>query len=253
MCRRRSAISRRAGSPGPSSTSGFPTCTRSGSRAGTSPTSAGIHPGDGPALRQRAGRPGDGSARRLDGPGGLSREANRLGPACRHLGAARAVLTPSRTGGDDMVEDTWNPWKMTAVGMMLVVATAVITGLVVAGWGPTDDTVASSSSAPARRAAPARAAHALPGRRRRVQPVREGAGGGQGHRGGEGRRGGGRRGRGGGRGRRRHRRRRQGGWQTVVSSAPTAGTLYGLNETKKNDARYVEAYRACMKGRGFSS
>jgi hypothetical protein len=33
----------------------------------------------------------------------------------------------------------------------------------------------------------------------------------------------------------------------------TAGTLYGLNESKKNDARYVEAYRACMKGRGFSS
>jgi hypothetical protein len=35
--------------------------------------------------------------------------------------------------------------------------------------------------------------------------------------------------------------------------AGTAGTLFGLDDTKKNDARYVEAYRACMKGRGFSS
>jgi len=30
-----------------------------------------------------------------------------------------------------------------------------------------------------------------------------------------------------------------------------AGTLYGLNENKANDARYVEAYRACMKNRGY--
>jgi hypothetical protein len=31
-----------------------------------------------------------------------------------------------------------------------------------------------------------------------------------------------------------------------------AGTLYGLNATKSNDARYVEAYRACMRNRGFT-
>jgi hypothetical protein len=37
----------------------------------------------------------------------------------------------------------------------------------------------------------------------------------------------------------------------IVSSA--AGTLYGIDGRKRNDARYVEAYRACMKGRGFSS
>lgn len=30
----------------------------------------------------------------------------------------------------------------------------------------------------------------------------------------------------------------------------TAGTLYGLNEAKKDDVRYVEAYRACMQRRG---
>lgn len=33
----------------------------------------------------------------------------------------------------------------------------------------------------------------------------------------------------------------------------TAGTLYGLNETSKGDARSVEAYRACMKERGYAS
>ncbi len=32
----------------------------------------------------------------------------------------------------------------------------------------------------------------------------------------------------------------------------TAGTLYGLNEAKKDDVRYVEAYRACMQRRGYT-
>ena len=33
----------------------------------------------------------------------------------------------------------------------------------------------------------------------------------------------------------------------------TAGTLYGLNETNKQDARAVEAYRSCMREHGYSS
>ncbi len=32
----------------------------------------------------------------------------------------------------------------------------------------------------------------------------------------------------------------------------TAGTLYGINEGNKNDERYREAYRACMRGRGYT-
>ncbi len=32
----------------------------------------------------------------------------------------------------------------------------------------------------------------------------------------------------------------------------TAGTLYGLNEANKNDVRYQEAYRQCMRGRGYT-
>jgi len=135
-----------------------------------------------------------------------------------------------------MVEDTWTPWKMTAVGMMLVVAVAVVTGLVVAGWGPRPDPAASSASVAGERVAalgsaiPAQAdvdacnqfAKAQAGDKA-IEVVKDGgAGPGKGV--------------------------ANGG---IV--APTAGTLYGLNESKKNDARYVEAYRACMKGRGFSS
>src|SRR5262245_49032393 len=32
-----------------------------------------------------------------------------------------------------------------------------------------------------------------------------------------------------------------------------AGTLYGLNENKKNDERYRDAYSACMRSRGYTS
>jgi hypothetical protein len=156
-----------------------------------------------------------------------------------------------------MAEDTWNPWKMTAVGMMLVVATAVITGLVVASWGPKEGTTpASSSSATARRAAepiartPSQAdvdacnqyAKAQAGNKA-IEVVKDGASGAVagatvGAAGGAIADGGTGAGKGAAIG-------------GIVGA--TAGTLYGLNETKKNDARYVEAYRACMKGRGFSS
>jgi len=32
----------------------------------------------------------------------------------------------------------------------------------------------------------------------------------------------------------------------------TAGTLYGLNKASKQDARAVEAYRTCMRERGYA-
>jgi hypothetical protein len=31
----------------------------------------------------------------------------------------------------------------------------------------------------------------------------------------------------------------------------TGGTLYGLNETKSQDAQYQEAYAACMRSKGY--
>ena len=30
------------------------------------------------------------------------------------------------------------------------------------------------------------------------------------------------------------------------------GTLYGLNENKKNDEKYREAYSSCMRSRGYT-
>src|SRR5207245_8170963 len=40
----------------------------------------------------------------------------------------------------------WNPWKMTAIGMALVIVTAVITGLVVASWNSGDKSQGSEAS-----------------------------------------------------------------------------------------------------------
>lgn len=37
----------------------------------------------------------------------------------------------------------------------------------------------------------------------------------------------------------------------IGGGGATAGTLYGLNEASKNDVRYQEAYRQCMRGRGY--
>lgn len=132
-----------------------------------------------------------------------------------------------------MAEDTWNLWKMTAVGMVLVVSIAVVTGLVVAGWGPREGGAPPSASTPARVASVANPepgdvsacnqyAKAQAGDKA-IEVVKDGGPG--------------------------------AGKGAAIGGmvAGTAGTLFGLDDTKKNDARYVEAYRACMKGRGFSS
>jgi len=136
-----------------------------------------------------------------------------------------------------MVEDSWNLWKMTAVGMVLIVSIAVVTGLVVAGWGPREDrdVAALSAPAPARRvvagprdpepgdvSACNQYAKAQAGNKA-IEVVKDGGPG--------------------------------AGKGAAIGGmvGATAGTLFGLDDRKKNDARYVEAYRACMKGRGFSS
>ena len=134
---------------------------------------------------------------------------------------------------------------MTAISMALLVVGVVITGLLVAGWGPRAGLEALFSPVvPAPPAeAPARAASHSPSPTdveacnqyanaqagdKAIVVVKEGAAGEAGRGAGKGAVNGG-----------------------MVSAA--AGTLHGINERKRNDARYVEAYRACMKGRGFSS
>jgi hypothetical protein len=181
----------------------------------------------------------------------------------------------------------WNPWKVTTIGLALVVATAVITGLVVANWSGSDkssgsqgaDALASQSSAPPPPAAvaavpppavstPARPSHA--GRvasnqssvqspsaadvdacntyaktqagDKTVETVKDAligavAGAGVGAAGGAIAGGG----KGAGKG---------AGIGGAVGAA--AGTLYGLNEGRSHDARYVQAYRGCMRARGYT-
>lgn len=181
-----------------------------------------------------------------------------------------------------MSEQRWNPWKMTAIGMALVAATALVTGLVVANWvgnkepaptvaEPTQPvtqharavtgrtqpvTTASAGSVPpaaSGRPAPAtpsaadveacnQYAKAAVGDKTTAalkDAVIGGAlGAGVGAAGGAIAGGG----RGAGKG------AAIGG---IVGVA--AGTLYGINEANRHDARYVEAYRACMRGRGYTS
>ena len=173
----------------------------------------------------------------------------------------------------------WNPWKMTAIGMALVIVTAVITGLVVASWNSGDKSQGSQASqvsapapavsAPAPAPAPVRPAAAPRTASNQAPPaptptaadvdacnsyakaqvgdktvetvkdalIGAAAGAGLGAAGGAIAGGG----KGAGKG---------AGVGGVVGAA--AGTLYGLNEAKSHDTRYVQAYRGCMRGRGYT-
>ncbi len=154
------------------------------------------------------------------------------------------------------MSDAWNPWKMTAIGMALVIVTAVVTGLVVANWttpkeDPKPAAMASRAPAPVRQAAPPPTAadvdacnqYAKSAAGDKTTEVVKDAliggavGAGVGAAGGAIAGGG----KGAGKG---------AGIGGLVGAA--AGTLYGINEANKNDARYVEAYRSCMRGRGYT-
>ena len=152
-----------------------------------------------------------------------------------------------------MSDASWNPWKMTAIGMALVIVTALITGLVVAGWNSADKPApapkAGSSGARQVAATPTpadveacnRYAHSQVGDKT-TEVVKDAliggaVGAGVGAAGGAIAGGGKSAGKGAGVG-------------GLVGA--TAGTLYGLNESRSHDARYVAAYRACMRGRGFT-
>jgi hypothetical protein len=165
-----------------------------------------------------------------------------------------------------MTDRSWNnPWKLTAIGMALVVATALATGLVVANWsGKEADSkktaeVTSSgrpasrvvgSSAPSTPAVPSQsviaacnqsAASQVAGRDKTMDTVKDGAigavagavlgaAGGAIADGGKG-----------------------AGKGAAIGGLVGAGggTLYGLNENRKHDERYREAYAACLRSRGY--
>lgn len=156
-----------------------------------------------------------------------------------------------------MAEGQPNPWKLTTIALLLVVATALVTALVMANWGggekPSTQKAASQKvggGTPARPVVvPTAADIEACNTQAKAQvgsattevlkdAVIGGAvGAGVGAAGGAIASGG----KGAGKG------AAIGG---VVGA--TAGTLYGLNEANKNDARYQEAYRQCMRGRGYT-
>ena len=177
--------------------------------------------------------------------------------------------------------DKWNPWKVTALGLVLVMATALITGLVVANWsGSSQEAAEQKAASPtaSRPAAPSRVATAPaphPARAPRVaqapaapavptQDVVEacnryaagqvgeqnktteivkdtaigavvgaavGAAGGAVAGGGKG-----------------------AGKGAAIGGivGGGGGALYGLNENKKHDEKYKEAYAGCMRSKGYA-
>ena len=168
-----------------------------------------------------------------------------------------------------MTSTEWNPWKMTAIGLGLVVAAALITGVVVANWsgheGPqkvvtspatTKTHVAAAQVAPAAVVAPPvglpsqavtdacnqQAAQAAPqskttvlvkdGAIGAVVGAAVGAAGGAIVDGGSG-----------------------AGKGAVIGGVLGAGggALYGVNENRKTDERYRTAYASCLRSRGYAS
>src|SRR5436190_14659475 len=161
---------------------------------------------------------------------------------------------------------TGNPWKMTAIGMALLVTTALVTGVVVANRSKPDEPAKSIGAittvpvappaTPAHATAPApavpkaavvkacneQAAAASGPRDKTVDTVKDGAvgallGAAVGAAGGAIADGG----KGAGKG------AAIGG---LVGGG--AGALYGLNENRKHDAAYREAYSSCLRARGYT-
>jgi hypothetical protein len=162
-----------------------------------------------------------------------------------------------------------NPWKLTAIGMAVVMVTAVVTGLVVANRTG-GDRVAQEQNAPPPKAQPqaqqpaprarAAAAPTVPSKSavdacnkyasseagskdKTMEVVKDGAigavvGAAVGAAGGAIA--------GGGKG---------AGKGAAIGGVVGAGggTLYGLNENKKHDERYRDAYASCMRARGYTS
>jgi hypothetical protein len=179
---------------------------------------------------------------------------------------------------ESVTQSARNPWKLTAIGMALVAATALVTGVVVANRSKSDDRSAAVQPAgqpvrpetsqqagsaahksPARTVASVTAPPRLPDqtivkacndhaaaatgpRNKTVEVVKDGAvgallGAAVGAAGGAIADGG----KGAGKG------AAIGG---LVGAG--AGTLYGVNDNRKHDAAYREAYGSCLRGRGYA-
>jgi hypothetical protein len=148
-----------------------------------------------------------------------------------------------------MVGSSWDPWRVTAIVMAFVMLTALVTGLVVANWAgpqppaPPRPAVRPYSTVPSGQVGTASHKGAQPlvppqwaiaecngvaalrtGPGERTMKVVKDSGGDVGA--GEG---------------------------AAIGLGVGAGTLHGLNENRKQDPRYRDAYAACMRARGYSS
>jgi hypothetical protein len=167
------------------------------------------------------------------------------------------------------MDGSWNPWKVTTLGLALVMATALVTGLVVAnwsGWSPESEprfatrpaspqrSAAVKPAQPTTRGAPAgvgvptrevieacnRRAAAEVGEHDKTQEVVKDAAigavvgtaatGGTAVGGGKG-----------------------AGKGAAIGGIVGAGggTLYGLNENREHDEKYRAAYSRCTRSRGY--
>jgi hypothetical protein len=172
-----------------------------------------------------------------------------------------------------MADRLWNPWKMTTIGIGLAIGVAVITGVVVANWTSLEParktetplTAPRAAATPRTGAAPVPAVatpqpSSLPSQvaidacnqqaaaqssqtGKTMEVVKDGAigaavgavvgaaggaiaGGGSGA-----------------------------GKGAVIGGVLGAGggALYGVNENRKNDVRYRDAYASCLRSRGYAS
>jgi len=142
----------------------------------------------------------------------------------------------------------WNAWSTAALGLVFVMATAIVTGLVVANWSgssqelvPRKPTPAASRSLQSTRSvsvkpAPAPFARSVPvavtiptaeavqdcnrrasdeaGNQDRTEEVVKNVASG-------------------------------------IAAAAGGGTLYGLDQSRRNDEKYRAAYASCMQARGY--
>ena len=123
----------------------------------------------------------------------------------------------------------WNPWKLATIGLSVMVATALVTGLVVASWSGRDaDRQAISSAAP-KGGIPMHtsiadcnqvAAAQVGPHDKTGEVVKDGV---------------------------------IGALIGAAVGAAGGGLLYGLNENKKHDEAYRAAYARCMASRGYRS
>jgi uncharacterized protein YcfJ len=162
----------------------------------------------------------------------------------------------------------WNPWQLTTLGLAIVMATALVTGLVVAnwsGWSPESEPRLSARPGPLPRSAAVKPPQPIPqgapesgavptreaieacnrqasaevGEHKTQEVVKDAAIGAV-----VGAAGGAVAGSGKGAGK---------GAAIGGTVGAGGGTLYGLNENREHDEKYRAAYSSCMRARGYTA